>query len=53
MLPLSRALMMASTGAGAQEAELRVSHAKTTLSFYALVGGEAICCSSPSGAGGV
>ena len=41
MLPLSRALMMASTGAGAQEAELRVSHAKTTLSFYALVGGEA------------
>lgn len=41
MLPLSRALMMASTGVGAQEAELRVSHAKTTLSFYALVGGEA------------
>ena len=26
MLPLSRALMMASTGVSAQEAELRVSH---------------------------
>ena len=41
MLPLSRALMMASTGVSAQEAELRVSHSKTTLSFYALVSGEA------------
>ena len=35
MLPLSRALMMASTGVSAQEAELRISHSKTTLSFYA------------------
>ena len=41
MLPLSRALMMASTGVSAQEAELRISHSKTTLSFYALVSGEA------------
>ena len=41
MLPLSRALMMAATGISAQEAELRVSHSKTTLSFYALVSGEA------------
>ena len=41
MLPLSRALMMAATGVSAQEAELRVSHTKTTLSFYALVSGEA------------
>ena len=41
MLPLSRALMMAATGVSAQEAELRVSHSKTTLSFYALVSGEA------------
>ena len=41
VLPLSRALMMASTGVSAQEAELRVSHSKTTLSFYALVSGEA------------
>ena len=41
MLPLSRALMMASTGVSAQEAELRISHTKTTLSFYALVSGEA------------
>lgn len=40
MLPLSRALMMASTGVSAQEAELRISHSKTTLSFYALVSGE-------------
>ena len=35
MLPLSRALMMASTGAGMQEAELLINHSKTTLSFYA------------------
>ena len=41
MLPLSRALMMASTGAGMQEAELLINHSKTTLSFYALVSGEA------------
>ena len=41
MLPLSRALMMAATGVSAQESELRVSHTKTTLSFYALVSGEA------------
>ena len=41
MLPLSRALMMAATGVSAQEAELRVSHTRTTLSFYALVSGEA------------
>ncbi len=41
MLPLSRALMMASTGVSAQEAELRIAHSKTTLSFYALVSGEA------------
>ena len=41
MLPLSRALMMAATGISAQDAELRVSHSKTTLSFYALVSGEA------------
>lgn len=41
MLPLSRALMMASTGATQSEAELAITHSKTTNSFYALIGGQA------------
>ena len=41
MLPLSRALMMASIGATQAEAELAITHSKTTNSFYALIGGQA------------
>ncbi|NLF27495.1 MAG: phosphate ABC transporter substrate-binding protein [Clostridiales bacterium] len=41
MLPLSYALMMASTGISEEEAKLAITHHKTTDSFYSLVDGEA------------
>ena len=41
MLPLSYALMMASTGVSEEEAKLAITHHKTTDSFYSLIDGDA------------